>query len=383
MCGAEKQVSPRDAACSRRLGTPRVQRYADVHGHKRPQPEAKCKPAADPDTVVHRNLILAFPDFSNDSVEEEEEELSVDSDLGLPRPGEATPRRGEAPARWALMTRSLVGLVSKLLFPAPKASYREDTFRRPGESIAWLPVGAPGTPRWSTWAERGRGVPCLFIEDPCPRALFVVFHSNADDLGKIAPFCRFLRTLWSAHVVAMEYPGYGVNDSTLSKERLLQDAEAVLRHVLDVMAFPRDRVILLGRSIGSGPCLALASKHRVAGSVLVTPFRSVRQLVADRASWAVASLVDEWFDNEQAIRDVRDPVLIVHGRHDRLVPHSHSFKLAKLCPAPVTLISPEDMEHNDCLATDAERFIEPASLFINSTLGIPQEGLPRCCRLYI
>lgn len=40
--------------------------------------------------------------------------------------------------------------------------------------------------------------------------IFVYFHANAEDLGRSYKLLTFIHKYLQMHVIAMEYPGYGV-----------------------------------------------------------------------------------------------------------------------------------------------------------------------------
>ena len=65
-------------------------------------------------------------------------------------------------------------------------------------------------------------------------------------------------------------------------------------------------------SIGTGPAIKLTSLFRFGGAILVTPFLSVSELFRDRIG-PFATLVEEWYPNQELIRKMRCPVLMPLG----------------------------------------------------------------------
>lgn len=68
------------------------------------------------------------------------------------------------------------------------------------------------------------------------------------------------------NVLAVEYPGYGIYDEPMlgavgasgpTEEKILRDAELVLNFALTQTSL--SNIIVLGRSLGSGPATHLAS----------------------------------------------------------------------------------------------------------------------------
>mmetsp|Transcript_58376 Transcript_58376/g.126262 ORF Transcript_58376/g.126262 Transcript_58376/m.126262 type:complete len:566 (-) Transcript_58376:104-1801(-) len=251
------------------------------------------------------------------------------------------------------------GLVTSVLFPCPESSYTIDSF--PGELI-WIPRLPPGEEADDVGA--GETVPCLFLPYESARFLIIFFHSNAEDLGRCRWFCHFLRDQFQVHVLAVEYPGYGVCPGQISPESVLVNANAALRFVLEVLALPLEQVKVFGRSIGTAPALSLAARHRVAGVILVAPFLSVQRLFRDRVG-PFSRFVDEWFQNDKAILKVSSPTIIIHGRKDTIIPYQHSEALYQACVARKLFINPNTMEHNTNLTTDISILIVPMFRFFS------------------
>jgi len=255
--------------------------------------------------------------------------------------------------------------VANLLFPAPAASYDISSF--PGE-LLWVPRrapaggGDPGGKDGEAWRGSSDTVPCLLLEQESARFLILFFHGNAEDLGRCRWFCQFLREQFQCHILAVEYPGYGVAGGEATRGGIAADAEAVLRFVTEVLHLPLEQVKIFGRSIGTGPAMHLASRYKVAGLVLVTPFLSVRGLFRDRVG-PLSMLVDEWFQNDEAMLDVQSPTLIVHGRKDRIIPWHHADELYRICSVRKLLVSPKSMEHNANLTSNVSYLTMPMFRF--------------------
>jgi len=260
------------------------------------------------------------------------------------------------------MNRHGKGLVTSVLFPCPTASYNIDSF--PGELI-WVPCG-PDRPDEAALcgSVRSDSVPCVLLPYESARFLIMFFHSNAEDLGRCRWFCLFLREQFQCHVLAVEYPGYGICPGTATREGILANAHAAMNFVTDALQLPLEQVKIFGRSIGTAPALHLAAKYRVAGVILVTPFLNVRGLFRDKVG-PLSLLVDEWFQNDEAMKAVESPTMIVHGRQDKIIPCWHGEELYRLCEARKLFISPKNMDHNSNLTANIAYLIMPMFRFFS------------------
>lgn len=249
------------------------------------------------------------------------------------------------------------GIVTNVLFPCPSPSYTIHSF--PGELI-WVPMH--GTGGDGTTDQSMNSVPCLLLLYESARFIIIYFHGNAEDLGRSHWFCCFLRDQFQVHVLAVEYPGYGVCLGRCDRESVMVNAHAGLRFVTHSLKLPLDRVKLFGRSIGTGPALMLAARYKVAGLVLVSPFINIKDLFQEKVG-PLAAFVEEWFSNDKEMVQVQSATLIIHGQRDILIPCSHGRSLFDLCPSRKVFINPEFMEHNTNLTVDHGFLILPMFRF--------------------
>lgn len=246
-------------------------------------------------------------------------------------------------------------LVSKLLFPSPPSSYGVDSF--PGE-LLWVPRSLG--PKWAVPQDC---IPCIFLRYPTARFIVVYLHSNAEDLGKCHTFCCNVREQFQVHVFAVEYPGYGIcPGETCDENSVSENAEVGLRFILEVLNWPLDNVLLLGRSIGCGPTIALATEYKVSGVVVVSPMLSLKDLYRDNLG-PLSNWLKERFPNKARIPLVKSPLLVVHGQKDRIIPHRHGVELYKACRSRKLLVCPPGMGHNTNLLADVSYLVLPMLQF--------------------
>ena len=172
-------------------------------------------------------------------------------------------------------------LVERLVFPAPRSSYTIQSF--PGELIV-IP------------SDRGDDVPCLFLPFQHARFLMMFFHANAEDLGLVYNFCTVLRDMFQVNVLAVEYPGYGICPGTPTEAGIIANAEAAMEFATETLNVAHNDILILGRSLGTGPAISLAARYEVAGVILVSPFASIKELFERRVG-RLAHLLEDRFQN--------------------------------------------------------------------------------------
>ena len=126
------------------------------------------------------------------------------------------------------------------------------------------------------------------------------FGGNAEDVAwNIEPFEALFP---GTDVYLVNYRGYGGSTGSPSEAALLQDAEAVYDRVRASHA----AVSVIGRSLGSGVAVHVASARDVRRMVLVTPYDSVMNVAkAQFAIFPVALLLEDTFDSSPAYARVQ------------------------------------------------------------------------------
>lgn len=202
-------------------------------------------------------------------------------------------------------------------------------------------------------------------------------HGNGDDLGTLKPYAQWLSAKLERRVVAFDYPGYGHSTGTTSESSIYEAALLAYHYCVDHLR--AQRVVLLGKSLGTGAAMFLASRKdiadtkRVKGTALVSPLASgVRTLSASRymTRTAVAALDGQFMPNITYAKDVTAPVLVMHGLDDAVVPVQNGYDLHAALPARFRA-DPSwfpHCGHNDIEMKEKGRFLSELKEFIDKCL---------------
>ena len=117
----------------------------------------------------------------------------------------------------------------------------------------------------------------------------------------------------NAHSAIIEYPGYGVyKKETSSEKTICEDALLLYDYMTSKVGFHPDNIILVGRSMGSGPSTYLATQRKVKLLALVSAYKSIKSVAKDHYPfWG--SFIKERFNNLERIKQMNQPLFLVHG----------------------------------------------------------------------
>jgi len=242
-----------------------------------------------------------------------------------------------------------------------------------GVQEIYLPVGAPDAPErihawW--WPAEAPGAPVVFY-------LHGVRWNLTGQLNRMSQLRRF-----GFSVFAIDYRGFGKSDGEMPSEAsVYEDARAGWQW-LTAREPDASRRYIYGHSLGGAVAIDLAANlpddsAGARGLIVESSFTSLSELVSEMGyGWVPARmLLTQKFDSVDKIRQIRMPVLIVHGADDRYVPPRLSEALYAAAPPPKKLLLIPNGTHNNSAWTgDADYRLALRELFGPIGLGLAEPG---------
>ena len=173
----------------------------------------------------------------------------------------------------------------------------------------------------------------------------LISHGNAEDIYVVYEWVtKYLINFVNVNIIMYEYTGYGPDQEgfTCSEQNCYNDAERAYQYATCELKIPPERIILYGRSLGSGPSCYLAEKYPVGGLILNSGFMSVYR-VAFKFRW---TLPGDMFPNIDRIKNVKCPVCIMHSIKDEIVPFYHAREMYKNCKNKFPPLYIDGTNHN-------------------------------------
>jgi hypothetical protein len=187
-----------------------------------------------------------------------------------------------------------------------------------------------------------------YLPPPDGRPVIAYFHGNGGHIGYRAGRLRqFARKGYG--VLMTEYRGYGGNPGAPTEPGLVSDGAAAL-DFLGGEGIRPNRLVIYGESLGSGVAVLLAAEREVASLILEAPFTSVAEVAQYHYSFMPASaLVRDRFDSLARIGNVKAPILVLHGKRDRVVPLRFGRVLFDAAPEPKELWLAREAGHENLI----------------------------------
>lgn len=167
--------------------------------------------------------------------------------------------------------------------------------------------------------------------------MVVFLHGNGGNLENRVEHLKQLAVMGYGFIIPA-WRGYGRSEGKPTMEGLYMDARAAIKFI-QAKGYSLSDTIIIGESLGTGIATQMALENKFKGLFLITPYTSI----ADRASeiypyMFANSLVKDNFKVLENIADIDQPLLIIHGDQDNIVPHSHSEKIFAASSEPKRFI---------------------------------------------
>jgi uncharacterized protein len=267
----------------------------------------------------------------------------------------ATPRRADS----YLVSRLTIGAFQSLRsLRGPPGGYVGDVGQvertlHPGEELVWQET------------TRGERIG-LIIRPPADKQRWIVFfYGIGMTVAGTWPVRRWLGGAGYG-LVCVEYAGFGVSSGSPSEYGCYRSADAAIEYLQRQASIPRDKVTLIGWSLGSAVAIDLACRRDIRAQVLLSPMTSLLACAIDLARIGKTSFAIGPFDALSKARSVDCQTLIISGSEDALTRPWMADELTKAMGGHARLVSLPGVGHNDMLYS-GESLWNVVKGFLNST----------------
>jgi pimeloyl-ACP methyl ester carboxylesterase len=179
-----------------------------------------------------------------------------------------------------------------------------------------------------------------------PRAgqkAIIYFGGNGEDVS--TSLATFSAAFPQYALYLLHYRGYGGSGGKPSERAIHADSLALFQEVHE----QHPDIAVIGRSLGSGVAVHLASEAPVSRLLLVTPYDSIEEIAAAQYPYVPVRwlLLDRYESGKYAPR-IRIPTTLIAAENDEVIPRASTEKLLARFPAAIASMTViKGVGHND------------------------------------
>jgi pimeloyl-ACP methyl ester carboxylesterase len=219
------------------------------------------------------------------------------------------------------------------------------------ESLLFFPTRLPSDHRFGVpdVVERqvdvdGARLTALHFRQPNAKGLVFFLHGNGGSLEEWVTDTDFYRRT-GFDLFIIDYRGYGKSTGRIEGEAQLHaDVRAAWLSIANEYA--GRKIVLYGRSLGTGLATRLAIDVDAHLLVLISPYTSLRDVARDHYPWVPSALLRYPMRTDEWLPRVKMPVLILHGDRDTVIGIAHADRLHALVPS-TEFVRLKGVDHND------------------------------------
>ncbi len=185
-------------------------------------------------------------------------------------------------------------------------------------------------------------------------------HGNAGSLENRIHKINHFNDM-NVNFLIISWRGFSGNKGQPTEQGLYEDARSALRW-LDANGVSENNIIIYGESLGTGVATEIAQNKNFAGIILESPFTSMIDAGKNKYPFLpVGILLKDKYESKKKIKNIKSPILIMHGKVDNIVPFSMGEMMYELANEPkYSYFSKYDdhmMEFNESLLKVIKNFI--------------------------
>jgi pimeloyl-ACP methyl ester carboxylesterase len=177
----------------------------------------------------------------------------------------------------------------------------------------------------------------------------ILFGGNADDVSGY--LSSFAASVPKQNLFLVNYRGYSGSTGTPSEAALFADAVAVYDYVHTKFS----NISVVGRSLGSGVAVHLASVRKVDKLILITPYDSIENVAKKHFPiFPIGLLLKDKFDSASRVKDLTAKTLILIAENDRTIPRENTDNLVQQFPSDQVVVKTLAGTNHDSITSGAE-----------------------------
>ena len=185
-------------------------------------------------------------------------------------------------------------------------------------------------------------------------------HGNAGNLFNRSYKLNRLNEL-NLNVLIISWRSFSGNLGEPNETNLYGDAKKAVKWLND-RGVETKNIILYGESLGTGVAVEIGQTNKFNSIILESPYTSMVKAAKIYYPYLpVNLLLKDKYNSEKKIKNIKTPILIMHGKKDNIVPFYMGKKLFETANKPKKFLQIEEDDHmlsfNDNLLLEIKNFI--------------------------
>ena len=186
------------------------------------------------------------------------------------------------------------------------------------------------------------------LKEKLPLVLY--FGGNAEEVSHLADYkTYFPHTI----MVMVNYRGFGLSKGIVSEKTMFSDALEAYDKLITNPEIAADKVIVIGRSIGTGVATYLSSQRKTKATVLITPYENMIDVAFEKYPFVpIGLLIKHPFESDKYAKNISTPVLSLISKNDEVIPKHHAYNLMSVWKGKTAVLEVEE-DHNSIMNNEA------------------------------
>jgi len=189
-------------------------------------------------------------------------------------------------------------------------------------------------------------------------------HGNAGNISHRLESIRIFHQL-GLNVFIFDYRGFGRSAGSISELGSYADVEAAWTYLIKQRNIAPEKIILFGRSLGSGIAAWLAKEKKSLAIILESSFISIPELARKYYPiFPIKLLARIKYPVIDYVKQISCAKLIIHSIDDELIPYQHGQRNFQMAYEPKRFLSIRG-SHNEGFLISKEEYISGIEAFLS------------------
>lgn len=201
-----------------------------------------------------------------------------------------------------------------------------------------------------------------FIDNKSDKTI-IFFHGNGGNISYNQERITLFQSL-GVNALMIDYRGYWKSEWKIQKENdIYTDGESAYNYVINYGTKP-ENIVIWGQSLGGAIAINTAQNKPILWTIIESTFTSLDEKSAELYWFLPTRLMLQFhFKNNEKIRNITSPVLVIHSSEDEMFDVKNGKKLFEIANNPKEFIQTK-WSHNGGFSKSYEMYKENLEKFL-------------------